>query len=293
MIASPASPYRDNRRGASYAEIMAGGPPHIIVRLSTKSPIEIGDFVSVFASLASQYEQFIRSDYPDLRAEAQIYVKEIRPGSIEADLIPLLMSIAAALQDSVAKVIIEQFVKKLGEKIGAYFKPGGRVEDASKSDLKDFLGSVQAIANDPDGESTIEAAVYEDGKKQIKAAFKFGTKEAQQAREQIESQQRELERTSGAEHQRVMMVFMQANIKNIDLGKRTGERVMIEVLSPKDFPLIYASDLAEQKIKHELREADENAFKKGFVVDVNVELRGGKPVAYRVTNLHQVIDLPD
>lgn len=70
-------------------------------------------------------------------------------------------------------------------------------------------------------------------------------------------------------------------------------RVIIESISETDLPLIYASDLAEQRIKHEIRVADENVFKKGFVVDVNVETRNGNPIAYRVTNVHQVIDLPD
>jgi hypothetical protein len=56
---------------------------------------------------------------------------------------------------------------------------------------------------------------------------------------------------------------------------------------------LYASDLVEQRIKHEIREADDNVYKKGFIVDVNFQLKGGRPVAYRVTNLHQVIDLPD
>jgi hypothetical protein len=51
--------------------------------------------------------------------------------------------------------------------------------------------------------------------------------------------------------------------------------------------------MAEQRIKHEIREADENLFKKGFIVDVNVQTKGGRPVGYRVTNLHQVIDLPE
>jgi hypothetical protein len=76
------------------------------------------------------------------------------------------------------------------------------------------------------------------------------------------------------------------------MGKRTGERVKIEELSSRDLPLIYASDLAEQRIKHEVREADDNVYKKGFVVDVNVQLVSGKPAAYRITNVHQVIDLP-
>jgi hypothetical protein len=57
--------------------------------------------------------------------------------------------------------------------------------------------------------------------------------------------------------------------------------------------LIYASELVEERIKHEIREADENVFKKGFVVDVNVRSIGGRPVAYAMTHVHQVIDLPD
>jgi hypothetical protein len=31
--------------------------------------------------------------------------------------------------------------------------------------------------------------------------------------------------------------------------------------------------------KHEIREADDNLFKKGFIVDVNVETMGGRSVA--------------
>jgi len=82
-------------------------------------------------------------------------------------------------------------------------------------------------------------------------------------------------------------------VKDLALGKRTGEWVQIEEISDKDLPLIYASDLAEQRIKHEIREADENVYKKGFVVDVNVQTKGGRLVAYRITNLHQVIDLSE
>jgi hypothetical protein len=102
-----------------------------------------------------------------------------------------------------------------------------------------------------------------------------------------------LEAPIHADYERVLMVFKQSNVKDAVMGKRTGERVVIEEVSPRELPLIYASDLAEQRIKHEVREADDNVYKKGFVVDVNVELVGGKPAAYKVTNIHQVIDLPD
>jgi hypothetical protein len=111
--------------------------------------------------------------------------------------------------------------------------------------------------------------------------------------EEIELHQAQIERKTHADYQRVLMIFKQANVKGTPVGKRTGELVQIEAISDRELPLIYASDLAEQRIKHEILEAKENVFQKGFVVDVNLETKGGRPVAYRVTNLHQVFDLPE
>ena len=89
------------------------------------------------------------------------------------------------------------------------------------------------------------------------------------------------------------MRFTRSDIENVKVGQPSAERVVIEELSERPLALIYGSDLAEKRLKHEIREADENVFKKGFVVDVNVRSSGGKDVAYAVTHVHQVIDLPD
>ena len=284
---------RDNFGGHSYDVLMAAGAPHIIVTIDTKSPIELGDFVSVFTSLASQYQKFVRTAYPDVGGEAQIFVSQVSPGSIVADLIPQMAWALPIVQEAFIQAMVTEFVHRLGNRISAYFKKGGRDERATDSDLKDFLGSVEGIARDPAGSAKIEAATFEHGKKEIRAAFKFSTGEALEAREQMENHRRELGYASGADHERVTMSFSQANIKEPGVGKRTGERVVIEKFSKKDLPLIYASRLAEDQIKYELKEADDNAFKKAFVVDVNVEMKGGRPIAYRVIHVHQVIDLPD
>ena len=68
---------------------------------------------------------------------------------------------------------------------------------------------------------------------------------------------------------------------------------MIEEISDRSLPLVYGSELSEERIKHEIREADENVYKKGFIVDINVKSTGGRPVAYAITNVHQIIDLPE
>ncbi|UGY16383.1 hypothetical protein HAP48_0002125 [Bradyrhizobium septentrionale] len=110
----------------------------------------------------------------------------------------------------------------------------------------------------------MQAVAFEDGKKKIRAALVFDTAQAREAQKQIEDQKLLLQSSTTADHQRMLMTFKQSNVKD-----------------------------GEQRIKHEVREADENVYKKGFIVDVNVQLVGGRPAGYRVTNLHQVIDLPE
>jgi hypothetical protein len=267
--------------------------PHIVLNIQTTRPIELDDFVSAFSSIASQYDKFVRSQYPELSGDAKIYVREVRAGSIEADLIPWAIQGLSAVVNVIEQIqIVEKFVRTYGAVLGKYLD-GSKETNATRTDLKDFMGAVSAIANDPKGRSTVQAVAYEDGKKKIKAALAFDTSQAREAQRQIENHKLLLESATSADHQRVLMTFKQSNVKDIAMGKRTGERVAIEDISPRDLPLIYASELAEQRIKHEVREADENVYKKGFIVDVNVQVVGGRPAGYRVTNLHQVIDLPE
>jgi hypothetical protein len=271
-----------------------GARASIIIKLDTKHPIEIGDFVAEFTSVADQYAKFIQQNYPDLAPGAKVYVKEIRKGSFIVELlpfVPFLMMGSAELMHNVEQInAVNEFVRTYGTKIKAYFKKNGKVPDATRSDLKDFMDGVTAIANDPDGKATIQAAVFEDQKKKVRAAISFNSREASRGVENIE-RHRLLEKRDAADRPRVLMAFRQANVKDSPVGKRTGERVVIEEISEREHPLIYASELAEQHIKHEIREAEDNLFKKGFVVDVNIMTKAGKPIAYRVTNLHQVIDL--
>jgi hypothetical protein len=283
----------DNYGNLSYSQIMGENPAHITLRLETKEPIEIGAFVGAFTSLAAEYDRFIKETNPDLKDDAQIFVKEVRKGSIEADLLPFLLGMGPLVTEMDKAIIVEEFVRRWGQRFMALLNGNKADLPNTKGELKDWMDGVQAIATDPNGSATIEAATYEDGKRQIRAAVKFDTRQARIAQETLENQKKELERRTSADYPRVLMVFTRSDVNNAQLGKTSGERVKIEEISPKPLALVYASDLAEQRIKHEIRDADENVYKKGFVVDVNVRLNNGRPAAYAVTNVHQVIDLDE
>lgn len=273
-----------------YSELMGEHPAHIVFTLDTKEPIELGDFVKAFTSLAAEYDRHVKEIAPDAAETSKIYVEQVRSGSIIAELIPIIQPFIADMDKA---LIVEEFIRKYGSRFRAFLTGNKAAQPNTKSELQTFSDAVQAIANDPNGSATIEAAVFKDGKKDITAAFKFASQEARTVRTAIEERRRELDRKETADHERVLMIFTRSDVNNAEIGKRSGERVKIEELFEKSLALMYGSSLAEERIKHEIREADDNVYKKGFVVDVNVRLRDGNPVAYSVTNLHEVLDLPD
>ena len=275
----------------SYGRLMEDHPAHLTLRIETAEPIELGAFVGAFTSIASEYERYIKQAHPDLSAQAEIYVKEVRAGSIEALLLPAVATAMPFIAELDKVLIVEDFVRRWGARLGALIS-GDKKTELSRPELKDFSDAVRAIALDPNGSATLAAADFEDGERSIKASFTFDTKQARVVQRQIDARYEVLESKTSADYSRVLMAFTRSDIHDVKVGQSSGERVKIEEISDKPLALIYASDLAEQRIKHETR-AQESVYRKGFIVDVNVKLHGGKPAGFAVTHVHQVIDLPE
>jgi len=268
-------------------------PPAIItLTINNSEPIELNAFVRAFTSIAREYQDAV-SNSNDFEGEAEIFVKEVRSGSIVADLIPVVASTLPIIASHAEQVwLAVEFVEKWKDRI-TKLASGIVPEGFTRSDLKTFAGAVEAIARDPDASSLLEVATFEDGKRQVKSAFKFRSREALAVEQTIEGEYRRLETARDDNHFRVLMYFTRSDIGDAPKDKRSGERVVIPQISDRVLPIMYASDLAEQRIKHEIREADDNIFKKGFSVDVSVLFRNSRPVVYRILNVHEVIDLPE
>lgn len=284
----------------SYSDFMSGENPYLIMNIDTKNPIELSEFVGGFTSLSRQYERFLKVERPDLSKEAQIYVREVRAGSIEVDLLPWLMGAGGTaigtgvwVLDKMDKIqILEKFINDYKVKFNR-FKSGNFDKDVPASELKDWSDAVTAIATDENGNKTLSLATYEDGKKQIRAAFQFNTQDARKVRKVIDAKLIDMGQKTHPSQERVLMVYTRADINEAATNKKSGERVIINSIAKKHIPIMYSSELAEAQIKHELR-TSEYPFKLGFVVDVFVETNAaGKAIAYAVTDFHSTIDLSD
>lgn len=272
---------------------MIADDAHLILKIDTKNPVELTEFVGTFVGFGNQFDSYYNDEHPSERGNARFYVREVRAGSIIVELVPYIAAASPLLGGAMAAVKhandLTKFIETFGAKVKNYFKRGGRDSRAHKGDLADYLRTVQAVAHDPSG--SLSLTVYEHGEQRV--AFKFDTLAAREAEQNLLEHRAELDRTTEADHKRVLMVFTRTNVKHAATGKRSGELVEIEKIHSKALPIVYASTLAEERIRHEIADADENVYKKAFDVDVNVELREGKPVAYRLVAVHDVIDLPD
>lgn len=284
----------DNPEWRTYGQAMERGQSVIELRLDVKQAIELDDFVAAFTALGSEYDRFIRTVHPEIKADASLFVKQVEKGSIVAHLVPWIPALALTATHMDQVLIMEDFVVRWGKRILPYLSPGGRAPDATKSELSDIVDQVAAIANNPGSTLTVAVVKLTDGDRSASASFKFDTNQSRQIRDRAIEHQKQIEHQSHAPRSRVLMVFTRSDVKNAPLGKKSGELVEIEKIEPgRSLPLIYASDMAEERIKHEIREAEDNVFKKGFVVDVDVVTRRNKTVGYSVLAFHQVIDLPD
>lgn len=281
---------QDSRGLRLYGRFMEEQRPYITIKLCLSEPVEVEDFARFFAAVSTQFQKYIKDELKDNSAETRIFIKSIREGSIIADLFPDGWSSALAYMDNA--LIVVGFASLWSKRVRNWI--AGR-DDAvqSKSDLTEVLDTVEAIAKDPDGRAIVETAVYEQGVFRRRVALTFSSAEAREAVKHIDQQRLLLSQTSGADYERVLMYFKRSDVGSADVGKRSGERVIIPAISQKDRALMYASKLAEERIKDEIRHSDDNIYKKGFVVDVNVQHKQGRWTIYAVTNVHQIIDLDE
>lgn len=277
----------------SYKQAMEKTPVVLTLTIENSQPIRLSAFVRAFTSLAREYEQTVRASDDFASEDAEIYVKEVRSGSIVADLIPIAASVVPLVVTEADRIMLAiETVERWKSRLTSLLE-GVIPEGSSKADLKHWAGAVEGIARDPNASSTLEVATFEDGKREIKASFTFRTNEARKIEDVINAEFERLEERKQADFQRVLMVFTRSDVGSTPIGRPSGERVLIEEISDKPLGITYGSELAEERIKHEIRESDENIYKKGFNVDVKVQSAGGRPVAYSILHVHEVIDLPD
>lgn len=263
------------------------GDAILTVTIATQAPIELRDLMDGLSAIEKQCHRYFEHNYPERsEEESRLLVRDVRSGSIIFDLAPAIAPFIADMEN--IKTIVE-YVEAFRSKVLPWLTPNGRNPEATSVELQGFHDAVSAIAKDANGSIDLKARFIKKNSsgEEIKSEFALSTADARMIQGNIIAEQSERKLPSQSRFEQVVMSLHQASLDKAKPGKATGEKGVIETISDRPLKLVYASEMAGQRIKDELRQ-DANPLKKAFIVDVNVELFNGNPHAYRITNVHSV-----
>jgi hypothetical protein len=275
---------------------MSGKPKDPMLTLSYENsrPIELADLTVSLQAVARRYSRFVAQSGGNLDDEAvKLYVRHIRDGSIVVDLTNTVIEHATAIAGfgagaallatqtnaiiAFAKHLRDGFNHLLGR--AASPKPDGLPE----SELRDLARIVEPVVKDVSGKISITAT---DGASiQVSVNYNYlETNSIQnQATKEIEDRREPVQKR----YSRVLMYWHQAGR---DKGSR-ADRASID--SIWDRPLKVVFDDADFEMKNRMISGQDNPFTIGFLVDVELLTVRGKPAAYKVTHLYEVLDEPE
>lgn len=270
------------REGTTMAgEVDLGGEVLLTVKISNTRPVDLVDLTTSLMALAEEFRDFAsRENEP---AEIKLYVRELRSGSVIADLIPIAQQADWVLDH---KDILGAFVGNLSDLVEFFLRGKGNESGATKMPSREEAKRLSQIL-DPvakDGGAQFNIQLSDHAKIEFHTHIHVDSIDANAIQNGV---RRFLGPDLPAQLVRRDQLMVLEQVKN-STSSKTGDRAIIEAVWPKPVRLQFLSDEAKAKVLT----LEENPFQKVFVVDVEVHSVGGKPVLYRVIDVKDALERP-
>lgn len=262
---------------------MPGSDQDVIkVRYDFKHPVELSSFTASLEGLADLHRVRTTAD-EDAPKELRLFIREVREGSIEVDLVEMLRVAGGALAPVAthAHVAIETIHR--AKAIFDWLKGGKhKPEDTTKKEIEaaskflapvaDNSGSnVQINLSDSPGAvimiGSIDANAMQNGATKALAVMKEPVKETLWE---------------------VPLVWHQTDRNGASEG-RTGLKAIVEDASASPMP-VYFSEAEKTSLKKKMIEDVEFPYRRTFIVDVETIVVMGRLKGYKILRLHDVLD---
>lgn len=253
----------------------------LTIKIENKHPVELTDFTNSFFAMADEYKRYIsRNDEAAVDGDIKLYIKEIKTGSIIAD-IQALAPLALPFIEN-AKTIIG-FAGHL--KTGFDFLLGRTDQrpELSKQSFENLSEILAPVAKD--SASQINFSPIINGN--VEFNINLSSVEANAVQNACTREIASLKEPETGFHDKVLLYWYQA--RN-DTKSQTGDRSIVESISQANVKTIFATESIKAKM---LLDEHENPFKSGFVVDVAVETVNGKPKLYKISEFYERIDIEE
>lgn len=236
-------------------------------------------------SVGNLYSSYTRSQSGTCGENPKLYVKKIEKGSIDVYLVGALATATLSFMENANTVF--EFSKRLKWMLEKYTKGVSDESEYTISELKELTNIFGVSAHDRYSTTSIGSVALGNIAPNIYNNCTFNFTESNSAQNQIAQeidvrsktmQQNELKNQLMTVHQMVG-----------DKDKTKGNKAIIEAVENRAVGLLFETDDLKMRILH----MDENPTKKAFYVDVVPMYVNGRLAAYKVTALHDIIDIQE
>ena len=219
----------------------------LIVKIKNTEPVELADFAKSMMSLANDYQS---RQTADPRLPAKLYIKEIKSGSIIAELAPMLPLAGQLLIEHYDQ--IENYAEHLYNLIGWLLGKNGKPENTDGKQLNNHSNIVNPVANDKGGQLTFSTVNHSGSVvNNITVNYYEANTVQNRARQEIRQLQEQEEPVENGDYTQVLMYWAQA------APDKETDQAVIEAVWPKPVKVILPD-----RIKQEILLDEPYPFKK-------------------------------
>jgi hypothetical protein len=248
------------------------------IEIQNQQPVELVDLTNSLLSLADEYKRFSgRQDVADAE-DVRLYIKEIRSGSIIAD----LMAVAPGVLPYVGYATnLLNFSIYLGKAynflVGRSVLKPAALQKVNYENLSSF---VEPVAKDNASQLNCHTTINGNVTYNLNITSLEANAVQNRAKREISLMKEPIARIK----EKVLLYWYQA--RN-DPKSKAGDKAIIENIQPSPVKVIFDSDHVKSQLIY-----GENPFLSAYIVDVEIETIKDKPVVYKVLNVHERIDRP-
>lgn len=248
----------------------------LTIELKNTRPVELIDFTNSLSSLADEYNKRIIKSDPEFGGEIRLYIKEIKAGSIIAriqEMMPYAMPFVGDVKS------LNEFCQSLKASMD-WLRGIGGTKPERKHTYENVIRLVEPVAKD-------NGSILNIGKLEINAPINI-TINNLEANAVQNAARRELDAikqpVTGFKENMVIYWYQARN----DAKSQRGDRTIIEAIWPSPVKTVFATE----SIKAKMLLGDEYPFASVYLVDVQVQAIGERPVLYTIINFRERLDEP-
>ncbi|MBU2538801.1 MAG: hypothetical protein KKH22_10190 [Proteobacteria bacterium] len=247
------------------------------IKISNTKPVELIDLTNSLFGIGDEYKRFIiKTDGAHAEEEVKLFIKEIKTGSIVADIVAMAPYALPIIQHGLTIISFADYLKK---GINYFLGKEKKEPELERANYENYSNILEPVAKDNGSQLNLSTTVNGD----VNVFVNINSVEANAVQNGIRKKLDSLNEPVYGRKNKVLMYWYQARK---DTKSKAGDRAIIESISSMPVKAIM-----DELIKKEVLSSAENPFKMAYVVDVEVETIKNKPAVYKILELYDQFEI--